>query len=451
MILPQGWVETQLGASCHSINYGCTSTSDAKRGDIRYIRITDIQDNDVQWDNVPYLVTPPKDIKKYELNKGDLLFARTGATVGKSYLFGDLPYRSVFASYLIRVRCNENFLCPTYAKWFFQSPRYWKQIYDGAEGTGQPNFNGTKLAHLVVPLPPLAEQRRIVAKLDSLTARIARARAELERAKRLQKQWLSKFLDSEFSCDGELLRLGELAEDVRYGTAQKCDYNPTLTPVLRIPNIASGNIDTSDLKHSTFTEKEIKKLSLCSGDLLIVRSNGSIDLVGQSAVADTQVSGFLFAGYLIRIRLKNKEVTPYFVHYWLRSPQARSAINAAAKSTSGVNNINSEQLKNLQIKIPSLSKQRIIVSRVIKAFSHADRLETEAERVLALLDRLESSLLAKAFRGELVPQDPDDEPASVLLDRIQAERAAAPKPKRGRKQSTQDTPVPRKRQTEKHG
>lgn len=309
---------------------------------------------------------------------------------------------------------------------------------------------GPFLAHKVW-LPPLAEQRRIVAKLDSLTARIARARAELERAKRLQKQWFSKFLDSEFSCDGELLRLGELAEDVRYGTAQKCDYNPTLTPVLRIPNIASGNIDTSDLKHSTFTEKEIKKLSLCSGDLLIVRSNGSIDLVGQSAVADTQVSGFLFAGYLIRIRLKNKEVTPYFVHYWLRSPQARSAINAAAKSTSGVNNINSEQLKNLQIKIPSLSKQRIIVSRVIKAFSHADRLETEAERALALLDRLESSLLAKAFRGELVPQDPDDEPASVLLDRIQAERAAAPKPKRGRKQSTQDMPVPRKRQTEKHG
>ncbi|MCP1232141.1 restriction endonuclease subunit S [Acetobacter indonesiensis] len=330
-------------------------------------------------------------------------------------------------------------------------PSYLAVINQATSSVTVKHLSSRTLNDLPIPLPPLAEQRRIVAKLDSLTARITRARAELERAKRLQKQWFSKFLDSEFSCDGELLRLGELAEDVRYGTAQKCDYNPTLTPVLRIPNIASGNIDTSDLKHSTFTEKEIKKLSLCSGDLLIVRSNGSIDLVGQSAVADTQVSGFLFAGYLIRIRLKNKEVTPYFVHYWLRSPQARSAINAAAKSTSGVNNINSEQLKNLQIKIPSLSKQRIIVSRVIKAFSHADRLETEAERVLALLDRLESSLLAKAFRGELVPQDPDDEPASVLLDRIQAERAAAPKPKRGRKQSTQDMPVPRKRQTEKHG
>lgn len=450
-MLPQGWVETQLEAICHSINYGCTSTSDAKRGDIRYIRITDIQDNDVEWNNVPYLVTLPKDIEKYELNKGDLVFARTGATVGKSHLFDTLPYRSVFASYLIRVRCNEKFLCPTYAKWFFQSPQYWTQINDGAEGTGQPNFNGTKLAHLVVPLPPLAEQRRIVAKLDSLTARIARARAELERAKRLQKQLLSKFLDSEFSCDGELLKLGELAEDVRYGTAQKCDYNPALTPVLRIPNIASGNIDTSDLKHSTFTEKEIKKLSLCNGDLLIVRSNGSVDLVGQSAVADTQVSGFLFAGYLIRIRLKNKDITPYFVHYWLRSPQARSVINAAAKSTSGVNNINSEQLKNLQIKIPSRSKQRIIVSRIVKAFSRADRLETEAQRALNLLNRLEASLLAKAFRGELVPQDPNDEPASVLLDRIQTERAAAPKPKRGRsRQSTQDIPLPRKRQTGKY-
>lgn len=284
-----------------------------------------------------------------------------------------------------------------------------------------------------VYLPPLAEQRRIVAKLDSLTPRIARARAELERVRALQKQWLSKFFDTEFSCDGELLTLGELAEDVRYGTAQKCSPDPTLTPVLRIPNIASGKIDTSDLKHSKFTEKEIKKLSLCIGDLLIVRSNGSVDLVGQSAVADARVSGFLFAGYLIRIRLKNKDITPYFVHYWLRSSHARNLINAAAKSTSGVNNINSEQLKNLSIRLPGRLKQREIVSRITKACSHGNRLETETRHALALLDRLESSLLAKAFRGELVPQNPNDEPVSVLLDRIRTERAAAPQPGRKRK------------------
>lgn len=444
-MLPQGWVEADIGELCNLVNGKAFKPSEWSKTGLPIIRIQNLNNSQALYNYYDREIPD-----KFLVNRGDLLFAWSG-TPGTS--FGAhlwMGQKAILNQHIFKIIFNELDIDKNYFKIAINSTLH-ELIGKAHGGVGLAHVTKGKFETTKLPLPPLAEQRRIVAKLDSLTARITRARAELERAKRLQKQWFSKFLDSEFSCDGELLRLGELAEDVRYGTAQKCDYNPTLTPVLRIPNIASGNIDTSDLKHSTFTEKEIKKLSLCSGDLLIVRSNGSIDLVGQSAVADTQVSGFLFAGYLIRIRLKNKEVTPYFVHYWLRSPQARSAINAAAKSTSGVNNINSEQLKNLQIKIPSLSKQRIIVSRVIKAFSHADRLETEAERVLALLDRLESSLLAKAFRGELVPQDPDDEPASVLLDRIQAERAAAPKPKRGRKQSTQDMPVPRKRQTEKHG
>ncbi|WP_242010327.1 restriction endonuclease subunit S [Acetobacter conturbans] len=293
-------------------------------------------------------------------------------------------------------------------------------------GTTRLKLTQGNMKQVKMPLPPLAEQRRIVAKLDSLTARIARARAELERIKKLQKQWLQRFLDSEFSCSGRMLKLGTLAEDVRYGTAQKCIQNPVLTPVLRIPNISSGKVDISNLKHAKFTEKEIQKLSLLPGDVLIIRSNGSVDLVGQSAVVDEQASGFLFAGYLIRIRLKKNNVAPDFVHYWLQSSQARNVINAEAKSTSGVNNINSEQLKNLQIRVPSLSMQQEIVSRITKAFAHINHLETEGRHTLTLLNRLEASLLAKAFRGKLVPQDPNDEPASVLLERIRAERTEKP-------------------------
>ena len=443
-MLPQGWVEADIGELCNLVNGKAFKPSEWSKTGLPIIRIQNLNNSQALYNYYDREIPD-----KFLVNRGDLLFAWSG-TPGTS--FGAhlwMGQKAILNQHIFKIIFNKLDIDKNYFKIAINSTLH-ELIGKAHGGVGLAHVTKGKFETTKLPLPPLAEQRRIVAKLDSLTARIARARAELERAKRLQKQLLSKFLDSEFSCDGELLRLGELAEDVRYGTAQKCDYNPALTPVLRIPNIASGNIDTSDLKHSTFTEKEIKKLSLCNGDLLIVRSNGSVDLVGQSAVADTRVSGFLFAGYLMRIRLKNKDVTPYFVHYWLRSPQARSVINAAAKSTSGVNNINSEQLKNLQIKIPSLSKQRIIVSRVIKAFSHTDRLETEAQRALALLDRLESSLLAKAFRGELVPQDPNDEPASVLLNRIRAERAADTKPKRGRKQPTQDMSLPRKRQTEKH-
>ena len=426
-MLPKGWVEADIGELCNLVNGKAFKPSDWSKTGLPIIRIQNLNNSQAFYNYYDREIPD-----KFLVNKGDLLFAWSG-TPGTS--FGAhlwMGQKAILNQHIFKIIFNELSIDKNYFKIAINSTLH-ELIGKAHGGVGlahvtKGNFETTKL-----PLPPLAEQRRIVAKLDSLTARIARARAELKRVRALQKQWLSKFFDTEFSCDGELLTLGELAEDVRYGTAQKCSPDPTLTPVLRIPNIASGKIDTSDLKHSKFTEKEIKKLSLCSGDLLIVRSNGSVDLVGQSAVADARVSGFLFAGYLIRIRLKNKDITPYFVHYWLRSSHARSLINAAAKSTSGVNNINSEQLKNLNIRLPGRLKQRKIVSRITKACSHANRLETEAQRALALLDRLESSLLAKAFRGELVPQDPNDEPASVLLDRIRAERAAAPKPRRKRK------------------
>lgn len=401
-MLPKGWVEVEASEVGTWGSGGTPKSTDATyyNGNIPWIRSGDLPDRQITRHEIEITESGLNACAAKWVATNSVLIALYGATIGKVGL----------TTYPVTTNQAVAFCTPCeginshYLARYFLSIR--EKLISLGQGGAQPNISQIILKQQIVPLPPLAEQRRIVAELDRLTARIARARAELERVRALQKQWLSKFFDTEFSCDGELLRLGELAEDIRYGTAQKCSPDPTLTPVLRIPNIASGKIDISDLKHSKFTEKEIKKLSLCRGDLLIVRSNGSVDLVGQSAVADARVSGFLFAGYLIRIRLRNKDITPYFVHYWLRSSHARSLINAAAKSTSGVNNINSEQLKNLSVRLPSRLKQQEIVSRITKACSHGNRLETETRHALALLDRLESSLLAK-LPGRTRPAGPE--------------------------------------------
>jgi type I restriction enzyme S subunit len=298
-----------------------------------------------------------------------------------------------------------------------------------------------------VALPPLPEQRRIIAKIDSLTAKSKRARDHLDHIPRLVEKYKQAVLAAAFR--GDLTRewrrehpvaypypaapLGSVLADIRYGTAKKCSYGEGRTPVPRIPNIQNGTIVLSDLKSSDFDNSEYGKLRLSAGDLLLIRSNGSLGLVGQSAVVDTSAEGMLFAGYLIRLRFQLNRLVPKFAHFWMHSPEVRSNIERAAKSTSGVNNINSRQLEALQISLPHIDEQNELVHRIETAFAWIDRLAAEATSASKLVDKLDQAVLAKAFRGELVPQDPNDEPASVLLDRIRAERAGAPKARPGRR------------------
>ena len=319
-----------------------------------------------------------------------------------------------------------------YLKW---STPYLESL---ASGTTFLELSGSKLQQVPFPLPPLAEQKRIVAKLDALNAKSARARTELARIETLVSRYKQAVLSKAFS--GELTSaevskwasytLGDLAVDVRYGTADKCIYAPDLTPVLRIPNVANGRIDLADLKHASFNEKELRKLALLEGDLLIIRSNGSLDLVGRSAVVDATAAGMLFAGYLIRVRLDLTKAMPSFIQYWMQSFAVRRTIEYAAKSTSGVNNVNSQQLQALHLYLPPLEQQHEIVRRIESAFAKIDRLAKEAKRALELVGRLDEAILAKAFRGELVPQNENDEPANRLLAHIRAERETASKVKK---------------------
>ena len=161
--IPESWCWTTVSAISKSILYGVSESAKAC-GKYRLLRITDIQNNNVQWNNVPYTDFDSNKAESYLLNDGDILFARTGATVGKSYLVQGLTEKAIYASYLIRVQTYDAVL-PQYIKFYFESGYYWEQIEQESVGVGQPNVNGSILGNLQIPIPPIHEQNRIVLEL----------------------------------------------------------------------------------------------------------------------------------------------------------------------------------------------------------------------------------------------------------------------------------------------
>ena len=197
--LPEGWEWTRLGCITDVIQYGLSNSAEST-GDYRLLRITDIQNGCVNWDTVPF--TSTDEPEKYLLHKDDIVFARTGATVGKSFLITDLPYASVYASYLIRIRLI-NGISANYIYHFFNSYCYWEQVTDKAVGVGQPNCNGTALRELFIPLPSQAEQNRIVPVADKLLKIVDTITSEQESLSELIQTTKSKILD--LAIRGKLL------------------------------------------------------------------------------------------------------------------------------------------------------------------------------------------------------------------------------------------------------
>ena len=164
--IPDNWEWCYLNDVTSQIHYGYTASA-SSAGNVKLTRITDIQNNRVNWETVPFCLISEDNLKKYKLENRDILIARTGGTIGKTYIVRNLSEKAVFASYLIRAiplqSINEEYL-----KLFMESPLYWEQLKAFSMGTGQPNVNGQSLSKLKLPLPPLEEQRRIVEKIKTL-------------------------------------------------------------------------------------------------------------------------------------------------------------------------------------------------------------------------------------------------------------------------------------------
>ncbi len=164
--IPDNWKWVKWGDLSKQIQYGYISSAKSS-GNVKMVRISDIHGNIVNWENVPYCDISKEELEIYQLHNNDILFARTGGTVGKSYLVENMREVAVFAGYLIRTTYSQR-LNAQYIKYFMDSRLYWKQLQDGTTATAQPNCNGQTLSKMIIPLPPLAEQKRIVAKLNEL-------------------------------------------------------------------------------------------------------------------------------------------------------------------------------------------------------------------------------------------------------------------------------------------
>ena len=214
--VPNGWEWERWGNISQSIQYGYNAPA-LEHGAIKMVRISDIQENCVLWDNVPYCQIEENDIDTYLLKVNDILFARTGGTVGKSFLVEEVPERAIYAGYLIRTRYS-SLLNSRYMKLFMESQLYWEQLKNGTIATAQPNCNGKTLAKMLLPIPPTKEQDRIVGKLTQLSSFLNNYTLYQERLNLLNeeiKEQLKKSILQE-AIQGKLVP--QIAEE---GTAQE--------------------------------------------------------------------------------------------------------------------------------------------------------------------------------------------------------------------------------------
>jgi len=192
--LPNGWEWNKLGNLSSNIHYGYTASAKHETKGIRLLRITDIQNDKVNWNTVPACEITSEKAKSYLLQNNDVLIARTGGTIGKSYLVENINVEAVFASYLIKVQRISAMYAP-YIKTYLGSQVYWSQLYDNASGTGQPNVNATALKSLFIPIPPLAEQHRIVKKVDELLTLCDELKTHLSEAQTTQLQLANTIIE----------------------------------------------------------------------------------------------------------------------------------------------------------------------------------------------------------------------------------------------------------------
>ena len=356
-------------------------------------------------------------------------------------------------------------------------------------GTTRPKLTQAALNSIPLPLPPLAEQRRIVAEIETQFTRLDASVAALRRAQANLKRYRASVLKD--ACEGRLVpteaelarsegreyepadtllerilgerrarwesqekRRGKYKEPsapvtpalpelpdgwvwatveqmlVRseYGTSVKCSYEASGLPVLRIPNIVAGEISLTDIKYATRPLPIDSDTALAKGDVLMCRTNGSIKLVGKTAVVNSEMGTYHgFASYLLRFRLVETNMMPKWFHTYATSQLGRTFIEQYAASSAGQNNVSLSLIHTMPIPFPPLAEQRRIVAEVERRLSVIQQAAATVEASLARAERLRQSILKQAFSGKLVLQDPDDEPASVLLERIRAEREAQAK------------------------
>ncbi|OIQ38098.1 MAG: hypothetical protein BM560_20135 [Roseobacter sp. MedPE-SWde] len=510
--LPNGWAATSVAEFSDPLKYGYTASADHDADGPRFLRITDIQDGRVKWDSVPRCEIEDDKLENFQLKSGDIVFARTGGTVGKSFLIRTVPEPSVFASYLIKVSpCSG--VHSAYLYWFFQSLNYWEQIALKKGGL-QGNVNAKTLGSVELLLPPSNEQRRIVEQIEAMFDQIDHGVESLKKAKailglyrqsllkaafegRLTANWRAQNADKLEDPETLLPRI-QKERDTRYKAAldewqdaltdwreggekgkkpakprreatpdapmaEQRSWMKDIPPEWQWVQIATFGFVTKlagfeYTKHVTYRE---------DGDLPVIKAENAgrfgFKATDFSKVASSEVAMLtrsqLFGGELLMvfvgagtgniatvpsdqryflgpnigmIRLETPDVLPTFVEHYLRSPVGTAMKLASVKAVAQPS-LSMGTIRQIPVALPCLAEQAEITRILDERLSAADAMTAEIDAGLTRAEALRHSILKQAFSGKLVPQDPTDEPASVLLERIKAESEAAPKTKRRRK------------------
>lgn len=384
-----------LGKLAEKIDYGFSASATDVGDGPKFLRITDIQDDHVNWSTVPLCEADKQDTIKYALAEGDIVFARTGATTGKSYLIRHCPQNSIFASYLIRVRPSKD-VDSGYLSRFFQTSSYWRQINLNTSGTAQGGVNATKLKTLLVPLPPLEEQRRIAAILDKADG-VRRKRKEAIRLTEelLRSTFLEMFGDPVTNPKGwETHKLKEFTKrPITYGILKPGPHVSEGIPMLRIQDIHNGRVTASGIhKVSPELSSEYSRTVLRGGEIVI----SLVGTLGLTALIPESLKGANVHRNLGVIDIESEIVLSSFIFHYFKFSGIE---NFLLKNTKGgvQSLLNLGELREMPVNLPPLSLQQDFESLA----SNQIALNTNALSAYEQSENLFNSLLQRAFRGEL--------------------------------------------------
>lgn len=473
--LPTGWAQATVNDTGEYINGMAFKPSDWKSDGLPIIRIQNLTDREK-----PLNRTTRRVEDRYLVEDGDLLVSWSATLDAFVWDRG----RAVLNQHIFKVVPETRLIDKNFLHYGLRTEIREMIDSEHLHGSTMRHINrGPFLAHSFA-IPPLREQRRIVTKIDSLSAKSRRARDQLDRVPRLVEKYKQAILAAAFR--GELTanwredqrrhitteqveKLRRSAWQVlhdrgrvgaRYDAPEGIDWRPAINPpptwvwasvdqvscliqygtsakaseeiqgvaVLRMGNIQDAMLDLSSLKFLPEDHDEFPDLLLEKGDVLFNRTN-SAELVGKSAVYFGEPEKASFASYLIRVRCSG--LLPELLSGYINSAYGREWVASVVSQQVGQANVNGTKLRQLGIPVMPQEEQHEIARRIAGAFKWIDRLASEATNARNLINHLDQAVLAKAFKGELVPQDPNDEPASVLLERIHSERALAAAPVKG--------------------
>jgi type I restriction enzyme S subunit len=386
------------------IQYGLTAKSN-KIGQYHYVRITDIQNGEINWNNVPKVNTSNEILAKYVLNTGDILFARSGATAGKSYLVDSVPKDAVFASYLIRVICNNQIVLPEFLYLYFQTYEYWENISYNTAGIAQPNVNGTKLGAMDVPLPPLQEQKQIVSKIKECFTLLDKSEEKLKQA----EDKLNKVMDSalerlipdtlpEEDDRWEIKSLGDIFQ-VYTGKTPKTKEKLYYTNQ-DIPFVGPSDLPDSEIV-ITKANKYIDKYAIETGvvrllpkDTVLLCCIGAT--IGKVGIAEVELT----TNQQINSFIPNPKFDMKYLYFYLR--KIRSLITTESSSTT-MPILNKSKTENLPFIYPQdISRQKAISKKLEKLKTYSDESIRRLQGQKAFIKSLRQSILKKAFEGKLI-------------------------------------------------